>query len=173
MRGIKRLALVLCSLLLATAATAAEPEAPIPRITNPDWAEKPSGDDLARDYPERAARKGLGGRATIVCKVKLDGRLSDCAVVSESPPGEGFGDATLKLAAKFRMTPQTRDGVPVDGAVVRIPVVYSPPPPMSITIPVQARRWFFVAALILAGGAILLLALLIGAYWIFGRDRGR
>lgn len=162
-----------CALLLATVGQAVAATAPEPRTTNPDWAEKPSGEDMARYYPDHAARMGLGGKATIVCKINLEGRLTDCAVASESPAGEGFGDATLKVASKFRMTPQTRDGVPVNGASVRIPVVYTPPPPMSVTLPKDAARWLFVAALALSGGAILLLGGLIGAYRLFGRSRER
>jgi hypothetical protein len=58
-----------------TAATLHAGDAPIapPSRYRPDWLKKPSGDDLAWAYPERAAREGIGGKATIHCWVAPDG----------------------------------------------------------------------------------------------------
>ncbi len=96
-------------------------------ITNPDWSRRPSGEDLARYYPERAQRLEREGRATISCTVKANGTLEGCSVVSEDPPDMGFGDATLRASRLFKMRPQTRDGQPVDGGTVRIPLVWKLP----------------------------------------------
>lgn len=127
--------------LSAPAAVAAAPAGePASKITNPDWARKPSGDDVARYYPVEAMRKGLGGQATIRCLVRVDGHLENCLVVSESPEGAGFGAATLELAGEFRMTPQTRDGVSVDGASVTIPVVYKPPESETYPTPEEMQK---------------------------------
>lgn len=111
------LALIITMLLQATPAPAAGPI-----ITNPDWAERPTGKDVSEFYPGRASQLGYAGQATLSCIVLADGHLSECKVVGEEPEGRGFGDATLKLSTTFRMKPQTRDGQPVSGGTIRIPV---------------------------------------------------
>ncbi|HTX48237.1 MAG TPA: energy transducer TonB [Caulobacteraceae bacterium] len=100
---------------------------PKPLISNPDWMQLPSADDMARFYPDRAQRMSVNGHATISCTVNVDGSVSDCRVMSQSPPDDGFGDAALKLSKLFKMRPQTRDGVPVAGAKVVIPIGFEVP----------------------------------------------
>ena len=39
----------------------------------------------------------------------------------------GFGDAAMKLSKLFKMRPQTKDGQPVDGGTVRIPIAFRLP----------------------------------------------
>jgi TonB family protein len=102
-----RIATVLACLALLVLAGAKSFAADTPvDLTPPAWlAEQPSFEDLARAYPEDALKKGLNGHTVITCTVKPDGYLQDCAVTSETPPGEGFGQASLALAAKFRVKP--------------------------------------------------------------------
>jgi len=104
------------------------PEPPRPSvITNPDWARKPSGEDIARYYPDRALRMEVEGRATLSCTVSARGTLEGCAVVSEDPADQDFGAAALRMSKLFKMRPQTKDGAPVEGGTVRIPLSFRLP----------------------------------------------
>ncbi|MFN5211415.1 energy transducer TonB, partial [Brevundimonas sp.] len=96
-------------------------------ITNPDWVRRPSGADLARFYPERALERGISGSATVQGVVQENGRVTNCTIVEEDPAGQGFGRATVQLCSRFQMRPQTRDGAPVGGARVNIPIRWQVP----------------------------------------------
>jgi TonB family protein len=96
-------------------------------ITRPDWVYRPSGDQVANYYPASAARAGVNGRALLECSVGADGFLQYCLVLGESPEGYGFGDAALRMFPLFKMRPETRDGFPVEGAKVDIPIAFQMP----------------------------------------------
>ena len=72
-----------------------------------------------------AVRSGPGPGA-IDCLVTGDGKLARCQVAAEEPPGYGFGQATLDLAADFVMKPRLVDGELDPRAVVRVGVKFSP-----------------------------------------------
>ena len=40
---------------------------------------------------------------------------------------QGFGDAAMKMTKLFKMRPQTKDGAPVDGGKITIPIVFNVP----------------------------------------------
>jgi protein TonB len=96
-------------------------------ITNPDWLRRPSGEDMERYYPDRAARMDVTGKAVISCSVTAKGTLEGCSVVSETPADQDFGGSALRLSKLFKMKPATRDGAPVAGATVRIPISFQLP----------------------------------------------
>jgi TonB family protein len=107
--------------LAAVLMQAATPQPPN-LITNPDWVRRPSREDIARYYPKAAIKEDLAGSAFLVCDVDAEGRLVGCKAEKVSPEGAGFGEAAVAMAEVMRMHPQTMDGRPVAGGVIRLPV---------------------------------------------------
>lgn len=101
-----------------------EPSPPA-MISNPTWLRQPGAREFADFYPDRAIRLGRGGAVQMSCVVTVDGNLSQCAITAESPQNMGFGDAALRMAPYFQMLPQTRDGAPVGGARVNVPLRFA------------------------------------------------
>ena len=133
-----KMALAAAGLAVAFAADAAPSRPSV--ITQPDWVAKPDGETLANAYPPIATQLDIEGRATISCTVDEFGKLQNCAATDEAPSGMGFGIAAVSMAGAFAMRPLTRDGQPVSGGTVRIPIrfvlpamppAFAPPPPTS------------------------------------------
>ncbi|RYF99699.1 MAG: hypothetical protein EON94_10840 [Caulobacteraceae bacterium] len=87
------------------------------RVTNPAYARRPTNDELAGLYPERALAGNVSGQSTMTCTVGVNGQLSACVSASETPRGYRFGQAGVEAARYFRMTPRTEDGRAVESRV--------------------------------------------------------
>jgi TonB family protein len=73
----------------------------------------------------------------IKCKVKEDGHLRDCSVLSVEPPGKDFGEEALRLSQQFKMKPRTGDAAKGPDPDVIIPISFVARPPGS-TLPGSA-----------------------------------
>lgn len=97
---------------------------PDPVIADPDWVRTPTVEELISTFPVAAIEKGASGEALIECHVAAGGALDSCFVLTERGGDYGFGAATVQLAQYFRMAPVSQSGAPVEGAVVRLPMVW-------------------------------------------------
>lgn len=123
----RRLAALALLAIAAPAIAQTEPPRPEHVIAQPNWIQKPTGEQLSDYYPKVAADTGVSGFAMITCRVTSRGGLFACRVYRETPGGYGFGEAALALSPYFRMTPKTIDGQPVEGGVVTVPIVFDNP----------------------------------------------
>ena len=97
--------------------------APPAEIVAPEWLVAPDSKMAGKLFPPEAAKAGFKtGIATLACAVTHEGRLVDCTVAGESPAGLGFGRSALAVAAVMVMNPWTAQGLPVDGARLRLPI---------------------------------------------------
>jgi TonB family protein len=111
------------SLAIGCAAWASQPTKTPPLITLPDWNSRPSAQDVKAAAEAEGAT--VDGMATIACNVARDGTLSGCELVRATSPE--IGRVALALGGRFRMNPTTKDGQPVAGGVVRIPIRFVTP----------------------------------------------
>lgn len=98
---------------------------PVP-VAEADWAKRPSREDMARFYPERATREGVGGDVSLACAVVKGGALSGCKVSIETPQGYGFGEAALKLVETYAIRPERAAVWVTSDRQVLVPVRFRP-----------------------------------------------
>ena len=127
--GRRRIGLAVVGAIALAGASAVWAATPAPRqyVTAPDWATKPTAQDMARFYPPEAQKTKLEGMAVIDCRVTIQGALTACKVISEGPEQAGFGQAAIQLSEYFQMKPATLNGKPTAGGEVRIPLKFSVP----------------------------------------------
>ncbi|NGM51458.1 TonB family protein [Caulobacter sp. 602-2] len=129
---IQRIATALAVMALACASgAAAQPTAPAKDLSG-RWAKTPSGGDMAAAYPDRAMREGVGGKATLSCKVTTDGLLAECVVASSTPDGYGFDQAAMLLSQGFQMQTPVPARYAEPDARATIPIVFQAPPGQSM-----------------------------------------
>ncbi|MBX7249732.1 MAG: energy transducer TonB [Caulobacteraceae bacterium] len=83
----------------------------------PSWRRLPSEEQMTAVFPEQAWKDGVSGGATLECTVMVTGRVKDCIVKIETPPGQGFGAAVLSLSRYFVVTPRRINGRPVEARI--------------------------------------------------------
>ena len=112
MRAIAGLIFGLCAFGAAQAAD----------LNDPVWERAPGQDDWAKVYPAHAAQAGISGAVRMKCAATSAGLLANCAVIQETPTGEGFGAAALSLTAGMALKPTGGDGQPIAGRNLIVPV---------------------------------------------------
>jgi len=99
-------------------------------LKRPLWVQTISPDANKATFPEAAAKAGLKtGSAVVDCVLNEKGALTQCKVASESTPDVGFGQMAQQIAQVFVANPWTEDGLPADGAHVRMPIQMNYDPP--------------------------------------------
>ncbi len=71
-------------------------------------------------------RKQVTGTVKLSCKVTFEGWVRECAVVTEDPPGLGFGKKALSAMGLRQGAPAVIDGVAVEGTA-ETTLIISPP----------------------------------------------
>lgn len=81
----------------------------------------PFDESAGQAFPDRALAAKVAGDVVLDCGVRADGRLSDCDVRRETPPGYGFGQAAAGyVSANIHADPATvTAGIP-SGARARL-----------------------------------------------------
>jgi protein TonB len=87
------------------------------------WAHIPVPRDYAENFPKKAMRRDIEGRAAILCPVLAEDRLGPCRPEMEEPGGEGFGEAAVRIGKIFRLRP----GAAPEGSTVRIKIRFNLP----------------------------------------------
>lgn len=88
------------------------------------WAERqPTQADFHSTYPPEALSEGIEGHVRLFCTVTLARKL-DCAIQEETPTGEGFGAAALRLVALYVV--RADDPRVAVGNRVIVPIRYVP-----------------------------------------------
>jgi hypothetical protein len=90
------------------------------------WAKAPSGEDLARYYPDVYQRMELGGRVVATCRI-LDDLSVYCPVVETPPERELFERAVKQITLQFRSEPKLKTGQAAPGAWVRLSFMFAVP----------------------------------------------
>ncbi|WP_337185674.1 TonB family protein [Phenylobacterium sp.] len=96
-------------------------------IPDPVWGPLVKPGNPLRFYPKAAMKRGVEGRAILRCIVEATGALRDCVVAQETPPGEGFGEAAIRMSVMFRVKPLTASGAPSEGGIVTLPIRFDLP----------------------------------------------
>ncbi|HEY3815399.1 MAG TPA: energy transducer TonB [Caulobacteraceae bacterium] len=117
---------MIVALTIAFAATSTPAVAVHHKIVQlePVWIAQPTREDIDREYPDLAKQWRDNGRAVVECTAQDDGTLSACSIVSETPEGEGFGAATLRLTSRYRLAPTDAKGRPIKGFRAQLTVAW-------------------------------------------------
>jgi hypothetical protein len=90
---------------------------PLPPLTMQDGSPFPNtAVPRSRPYfPERAILLGKGGKADIKCVITQDHVITQCVILTETPPKWGFGTSAVELFTGMKVPDTTKSGEPTAG----------------------------------------------------------
>ncbi|MDB5421121.1 MAG: hypothetical protein JWR59_1068 [Brevundimonas sp.] len=92
-------------------------------LTKVKWVHVVDPDAVQAVYPAAASAAGVErGSALVDCAFQANGALGDCRVAAEDPPALGFGAAATSVAEAVSAELWLEDGLPIEGARVKMPV---------------------------------------------------
>jgi TonB family protein len=112
------------------------PRRPVTMLNAPVWVRTATFDDWMRAYPAQGG--GVEGYAVAHCAVEGTGALAGCQLIREVPEKRGFGAAALRLAARFRVSPEWAVAPDHRELWVDVPIRFEPPgshEPRMVTSP--------------------------------------
>ncbi len=83
-------------------------------------------DRISRYYPTRARREHVTGYALLRCEVTPTYGVRGCRVTTETPPGYGFGESALKVAALMTLPEKDRP-IARPGQQINLPIRFKLP----------------------------------------------
>ena len=89
------------------------------------WTSAPNFADVVAAYPPKARKKGIAGRATLVCSFTEEGRLKNCWTLNQTPTAAGFAAAAKTLTPLFAGPTERPDGKSMKGVQVQIPFTFT------------------------------------------------
>jgi TonB family protein len=93
------------------------------KLTKPNWIRTLSPEGMADIYPAAAIKAGVkSGLGVVSCVANALGELTDCQATREDPAGLDFSAAAIQAAGVMRMNPWTKEGDPVEGLRITLPV---------------------------------------------------
>ncbi len=98
-----------------------------PDVVKATWVSKPTAAELAEAYPAFARMARIPGKVQLRCNYDREGVLSRCRIIGIAPAGLKFEDTPKRLLARYRLKPQTVDGV-VSLSEISFVISFTPPP---------------------------------------------
>ncbi len=92
-----------------------------------EWVARPSAEEAARYYPDRAQRMEISGRVVLDCRLTMEGKLEDCQVISEFPADYQFAERAIKLTQFMQLVPPSKKDLRKGMTRRILPTVFSVP----------------------------------------------
>lgn len=77
-----------------------------PMVFRPTWSAEPSPTEIVRHYPQQALAQNVSGIGVLCCTPR-ENRGLDCVVDYEWPAGRGFGAASVRASAGYRLSDES------------------------------------------------------------------